>query len=125
MYIRIHSTCYQVELLLKLYASDIGECQYTILYWSVKSLYLNDNCLFPCPVLISYVYKLYFFTQLRISILIQSDIPSSFGDSLQSDLSLCSAWCNHPIVLVAYILAVNESAGQIGQTYWRVNMSTH
>ena len=48
-----------------------------------------------------------------ISILITSNNASSFDDSLEPDLSLCSPRCNKPIELVAYAWAVNALAGQI------------
>ena len=74
---------------------------------------LNDICLCPCPVLIPYVYKLYSFTKLEISMLIPSNILSFFDDSLEPDLILCFVWCSQPIVLVAYTWTVKALTGQI------------
>ena len=58
---------------------------------------LNDIQL--CPVLIPYVCKLYSFIKLGISTLIQSNIPSSFGHFLESDMPLCLARCSQPVLL--------------------------
>ena len=80
---------------------------------SMKLLSLNDICPCPCPVSVSYVYKFYFFIKNAISILIQSNIPSSFDGFLEPDLSLYLARCSQPIMLVAYIWAVHALAGQI------------
>ena len=88
----------------------LGVQLFVCLDGNVKLLSVNNICLCPCPI--SYIYKLYFFTNLGISILIPSNIPSSFDGFVESDLSLCLTRCSQPLVLPVPV-SVNALPDQI------------
>ena len=91
----------------------VGVQSFIYLHSSVNLLPVNYICLCPCPVFISYVYKLYCFIKPGISILILSNIPSSFDGLLEPDMSLYIARHSQPVVLCMHVL-VNALTSQIG-----------